>query len=471
MRSILGTVVTRALLVTLALLAVATGARAQPRAYVFETDFTTGSFSGVDRSSRAPFCNVASAHSDARLRWFQGQVYIVNRFGADNITVLDGSSFGFIRQFSVGNGSNPYDIAVRSPTKAYVTRYESAELWIVNPNTGLQTGAVSLAAFADGDGIPEMDRMQMVGPLLFVSLQRVNRNAGFQPTDSSLVVVIDMRTDQLVDCDAVRPGVQGILLPATNPVTPFVLDVPRSRLYLGCVGVYGVNDGGIVAIDAAALTAVGMLAPEASMGGDVLDLVWGGESKAYAIVSDAGFNTSLVHWSPASHGADNTVYAPGGFSLADAEITPEGGQVWVCNSSFGAPGIRTFSTTTDTEVGLPIVCTLPPQGIAFDAATNLEVPLHTPGGRVALAAPSPNPARGTVRFGFTLARAGDASVEVLDVTGRRVQAWTLPAATAGAHEIAWDARDGSGAAVTAGLYRVRVRVGDESVSRSVVLVR
>src|SRR6185295_10088614 len=113
--------------------------------------------------------------------------YVINRFGADNIQVLDGTTYALVKQFSVGNGGNPYDIAFATSTKAYVTRYESTDLWIVDPTSGAHTGTVSLAGLADADGIPEMDRLEMVGPLLFVSLQRVDRNAGFQPTDTSLV--------------------------------------------------------------------------------------------------------------------------------------------------------------------------------------------------------------------------------------------------------------------------------------------
>lgn len=446
-------------------------AHAAPRAYVVESDFSTGSFSSFDGGTFGAACDVAPAHSDARVRWYNGRVYIVNRFGADNITVLDGSTFGFVRQFSVGNGANPYDIAFASPTQAYVTRYESSDLWVVNPATGVHTGTLSLAGLADADGIPEMDRLQMVGPLLFVSLQRVNRNAGFQPTDSSLVAVVDTRSNTLVDCDDTVNGVQGILLPRTNPVTPFVLDWPRSRLYLGCAGAYGAADGGIVAIDAALLKAAGVVAHEAALGGDVLDLAWHDDARAYAIVSDAGFNTSLVRWSPVAGAALGTLYAPGGFTLSDIEITPDGSQVWACNSSFGSPGVRVFATATGAQTGGALVCTLPPQGIAFDSAVNLEVPLHTAGGRVAMAAPSPNPARGAVRCAFTLSQRGDARIDVLDVAGRLVRTWAPGVLERGPHEIAWDGRDDAGTGVAAGLYRVRVRTGGESVSRSLVLVR
>ncbi|MFM8559954.1 MAG: FlgD immunoglobulin-like domain containing protein [bacterium] len=463
----LRTTVARALVA----LALATAAHAAPFAFVVESDFSTGSFSRYDGATGAASCDRAPAHSDARVRTFGGQVFVVNRFGADNVTVLDGATSALVRQFSVGNGANPYDIAFASGTQAYVTRYESAALWVVNPATGAQTGTVSLAALADADGIPEMDRAIVVGPLLFVSLQRVDRTNGFQPTDTSLVAVVDTRTNALVDCDATRPGVQGIVLPRTNPVTPFVLDVARSRLYLGCVGSYGVTDGGIVAIDPVTLTAAGVVAPESALGGDVLDLAWGGDDRAFAIVADASFNTALVRWSRATGAAVQTLYSPGGFSLADAELTPDGSEVWVCNSSFGSPGVRRFAVTTGSATGSVLACTLPPQGIAFDSAINREVPLHTSGGRVAMAALSPNPARGAVRCAFTLSQRGDARIEVLDVAGRRVRTWTLGTIESGPHEIAWDGRDDAGMSVAAGLYRVRLRSGGESVSRSLVLVR
>ena len=45
---------------------VPTPARAA-RAYVVESDFSTGSFSSVNVATRSPNCDVASVHSDARV--------------------------------------------------------------------------------------------------------------------------------------------------------------------------------------------------------------------------------------------------------------------------------------------------------------------------------------------------------------------------------------------------------------------
>lgn len=456
---------------TLAGVSLAAPAALAARAYVVESDFSAGSFSSVHASTKAPSCNVSSAHYDARVRWYDGRVYIVNRLGADNITVLDGATYALVKQFSVGNGANPYDIAFASPTKAYVTRYESADLWIVDPTTGAHTGTISLAAFVDDDGIPEMDRLIMVGPLLFVSLQRVDRNNFFQPTDPALVAVIDTRTDTLVDCDPGTAGMQAIVLPRTNPVTPFVFDQPRTRLYLGCAGFYGALDGGIVSIDPANLVADGIAAPEDSLGGDVLDLAWGGDDKAYAIVSDAGFNTKLIHWSPSIPRFRGTLYNPGGFSLSDAEVTPDGSEVWVGNSSFGSPGIRVFSTATDLPVGGAITCTLPPQGITFDAATGQVAGVNTPAPRLGLAPIHPNPARERATLAWWSDGPGELAIQVVDVAGRSVARWTRVPTAAGAGSVDWDLRDASGRSVPPGLYLASVRGPRGVASRPILVVR
>ena len=190
----------------LAVLAAASSAHAQTKTFVYATDYSTGSLSAATLHPRSVACDVASPHSDASLRFYGGQLYVVNRFGGDNIQVVNPATYATVRQFTVGNGSNPHDIAFASATKAYVTRFQSNDLWIVNPSTGAHTGTISLAAFADPDGLCDMDRLHTVGPLLFVSLERIRTDQGYAPDDSGLVAVVDMRTDAIVDCDPAVPG-------------------------------------------------------------------------------------------------------------------------------------------------------------------------------------------------------------------------------------------------------------------------
>lgn len=459
------------ILVLLALpVAAAPAAAAQSRAYVLTSDFATGSLSTIDIVTRLVSNDVASVHSDAVERWFDGRLYVLNRFGADNLQVLDGVTCATLHQFSMGNGSNPYDLAFASPTKAYVARYESADLWIVNPVTEAHTGTLSLAAFADADGIPEMDHLVKVGPLLFVSLQRLNRNAGFQPTDSSLVAVIDTRTDTVVDCDPVRPGTQAILLKATNPVTAFQFDRETSRLLIGCIGFYGQLDGAIEWIDAVHLVSLGVAITEEDLGGDIGDVVWNGPAKSYAIVSDSDFNAALVSWSPATGLKLATVYSPGGFTVPDAEVNDRG-ELYVCNSNFAAPSIHVFSTTTDHEVSDPLNLTLPPQRVGFDAAGGQVTAVEPAPARAALSAPWPNPARDRASFRLELKSAGEATIEAFDLGGRRVRTLAAGAHAAGITDVVWDLADEHGRRVGPGVYLVRVRSAEANATRRVLVVQ
>ncbi len=331
-------------------------------AYVLTSDFSTGGLSVIDLATRQVAPHVATVHSDAALRVYGGLIYVVNRFGQDNIQVIDpGRKYATRQQFSTGNGSNPQDIALASPFKAYISRYASADLLVVDPRSGAQLETISLAAFADADGIPEMAQMALVGPWLFVACQRLTN---FAPTNPSVVVVIDTRTDAVVDADPAMPGVQAIALTGRNPFTDFVYDGTSRQLLIGCPGAYGVVDGGIERIDAASLQSMGYAITEASLGGDVLDMAWNGAEHSYAIVSDASFNASLVAWSASTGAVLDTLYAPGGFSLSDCEIDDRG-ELYVCDNRFTAPGVRVFRVGADTLVAGPLDTGLPPSRIAF----------------------------------------------------------------------------------------------------------
>ena len=442
---------------------------APSKAFVFGTDWTTGSLSAVDLAPRTSHCDVSSPASDASLRFFGGRLYVVNRFGGDNVQVVNPATYATALQFSVGNGSNPHDIAFASATKAYVTRYESADLWIVNPQTGAHMGTISLAAFADADGNPEMDRLVMVGPLLFVSLERINRPGGYVPDDTALVAVVDTRADTLVDCDPALPGRQAIRLQLANPVTTFQFDRASSRLLIGCAGIYGVLDGGIEWIDPVNLASGGVAITEAELGGDVGDVVWRDAQKSYAIVADLAGNTSLVRWRATDGELLGTLWSPGGYSLSDAELN-DAGELWVCRNSFSGSALRVYSVANDTQSGADLHCTLPPTAITFDAAT-AQVAGVAPGAAVlAFAPPSPNPARGTTRLSVTLAEAGEVRLEVVDAGGRRVRALAAGERAAGVHAFAWDLRDDGGRRVPPGLYLARCAAGGTALVRRVVAI-
>jgi hypothetical protein len=83
----------------------------------------------------------------------------------------------------------------------------------------------------------------------------------------------------------------------------------------------------------------------------------------------------------------------------------------------------------------------------------------------------PNPARGQVTVRLAPAHDTNATLEVIDVSGRRVRRLFLGVLRAGTREIAWDTRDDGGRTLSPGLYFLRARSQTGSDERSVMLLR
>ena len=90
--------------------------------------------------------------------------------------------------------------------------------------------------------------------------------------------------------------------------------------------------------------------------------------------------------------------------------------------------------------------------------------------RLALAPPAPNPAAGAVSLRFSLPVEGTASIEVLDVSGRRVGQFG-GAFTAGWHGWTWNGQNAGGDRAVAGLYMVRLHTAQGTKTQRLVLLR
>ena len=301
--------------------------------------------------------------SDAVVRTSGGYTVVLNRFLADNVQILS-RRLRTRLQCSTGAGSNPHDIAVVAPDKAYVTRYGGHELWIVDPSAPscatFHTGTIDLAAYADADGIPEMDQMAVVGTRLFVSVQRLDRRHGFAPTDRSLLVVVDTTTD--VPVGEVRLTGKN----AFGDSSGIVHDPASDRLAVSTPGdLYTIGDGGIEWIDPIALTAAGrFFATEDQLGGNVTDFVLVSATKAYAIVQGPTLRNSLVAFDPSRADPGRVVFARDAF-LPDIALAPDG-LLWLADQSRPTYGVRILDPATDTFVTRrPIDVGLPPFSIGF----------------------------------------------------------------------------------------------------------
>jgi len=127
------------------------------KAFVTTTDYMTGSYSTIDLSNLSVSKNLPSTtgiiESDNDAVYYNNKVYVINKLGFDNITVLDISDLTTaVTQFSTGNGTNPQDMVFVSDTQAYVSLLGSNDLLLVDPTApsgGEMTGTIDLSVFLD----------------------------------------------------------------------------------------------------------------------------------------------------------------------------------------------------------------------------------------------------------------------------------------------------------------------------------
>lgn len=171
-----------------------------PTALFVGGDFaTTGILSSVDVAARTVATNVVAgvAGGDPWIRRFGNEVFIVNRSGGNNVTILGGSPLALVDQFSTGAGTNPQDVAVVG-NKLYVPAYETAGVVVINRTTRATTtiDLTAAAAADDADGLPDCSTAYAVGTRVFVACQRQDRSGNpWVPRGAGRVVVIDSATD------------------------------------------------------------------------------------------------------------------------------------------------------------------------------------------------------------------------------------------------------------------------------------
>ncbi len=170
--------------------------------------------------------------SDIRVSSNGSDVYQLGRSSLDNITKYNiAGSNDPLYQYSVadanameGEGANPYQLIFVSDTKAYLIRYDSAKMWIVNPSAQSEEeyklGELDLSAYDSLDITPEANGAVLVGTRLYILMERQERRSQFDwvVERTGYVAVFDTDTDEEVDTGkGAADNLKGIPLAVTNP--------------------------------------------------------------------------------------------------------------------------------------------------------------------------------------------------------------------------------------------------------------
>ena len=458
------------------LLLLAAASSAQSGLFVITTDYSTGSTAFLAADAEEAEVNLLGIHSDAVGHYHDGRVYVVNRLGQDNILVLDTMDLRTpLAQFSVGNGTNPHDIEIVAPGKAYVTLYDRASLLVVDPRDGAELGEIDLSAFADADGLPEVSQIVRIGERCYLSCQRLDRDGGWGPADVSYLIVVDIATDTLVDVDPDAEGVQGIALSAANPNG---MAVTGEQIAVGVVVNFGNRSGGVEIVDTAANRSLGLAVSEEDLGGDITSMVLVGPDRGYAVVADENFANSVRSFDLSS----GSVGAPlenisGGFI---PDLAADGDRLIVADrGSFSDPasaGLKFYDAATGAFLRGPIDTGLPPSSIVVLSDATVPTAVEEAADRLpqifALEAAWPNPFNASVQIPFGVREADTrVALTVHDVLGRTIRTLTSGPVAAGRHVLHWDGRDAGGEPVGNGAYLVQLRAGSQQAVGKVMLLK
>ena len=310
--------------------------------------------------------------------------YRIARYNGDSITKFAAAApatpiwqYSTMNDDDAGATSNPQSMVFASATQAYVPRFESTRMWVVNPSTateaGFKTGEVDLAGYADADGLPEMTQGVVVDGKLFLLLQRLDKENGWVP-QTPYLVVIDTEKNEEIETQNPVGDLKGIPLPIKNP---WNIVYRNGKIYINGVGSYASSwagtpadySGGIISVDPISY-AVSTLVDD----GDENEHPYGNISGMTVVSSTKGYFISYADW------GDNALYSfnpttgvvsanpIAAFSGGD-NITALGvdgsGMLWVASNTFSGGGILTIINPTDDSVDQVQKLNLNPQGMAF----------------------------------------------------------------------------------------------------------
>lgn len=445
-------------LLMLAAMLVAANAAAD-RLIIATSDYETANTAVYDTESGVMQADVLG-HADQDIHVVADGNYVyfiesglgaVSKYPADDI-----SPSGLVYQYSVGAGSNPVDM-VFAGNKAYVLRYNTASILVVNPaatNQGeFELGDIDLGGF-DDDGVPDMIDGFVYDGRLYVVLQRLTN---WTPESNGLVVAIDTATDTVIDLDAETPGAQGLELLVKNP---WWCSQVGETFYISGHLWDGSLDQGVVALDADGGNALQqrMALSEAALGMPLTGLAvfddtfglfyssqWVEEGSEWREVGSA------IRFNPTTGetGAALPVPSPGGGVILTRGIIHTGSR------DIEAPGLYCVDALTNELVGTPLSTDLPPIAMvhvgdglptAVDSADRPEpfelLPVY------------PNPFNPVTRIEYTLAESSKITIEIRDVTGRKVATLVDEFQAPGRHSVVWHADS-----CATGLYIVRMSDG------------
>lgn len=198
-------------------------------AIISTSDYTNSDVSIISLTDYSLINDTFDTQADLDISTASTSLYVIGRLGTDSITKFEienikNNSTNAIEfsitnkwQYSVGSETNPYELIQKNETTAYVIRYASDKILIVNPEAEIEsnfiTGELDLSPYNDADGAPEASSAVLAGDQLYVMLESWDKSNGFPWTlNEAYVAVFDTTTNLEIDTNSDTSTPKGIKL-------------------------------------------------------------------------------------------------------------------------------------------------------------------------------------------------------------------------------------------------------------------
>jgi len=328
--------------------------------------------------------------SDYTLASYKTDVYHIGRFFIDTITKYNGAEinerdtalWSFSTQDSQDSISrNPYSLVSLDETKAYLLRYGSSNVWIVNPQADniddFKIGELDLSSYVpenNTNGTPNPASAVINDGKLYIVMQRLSD--AYAP-NTSYVAVFDTATDEEIETNANNDDtVKGIPLAGLNPLENSITS-GNDKIYISTRSDYGNTDLSLSRIEE--IEPSDYSVRQVLNAGSITDNISGFIKSAVIVSAEKGyFYTSESVFVPSFHEISSLhQFNPttGAITTSNVANTGEEGInfigldaanfLWLSMQTPSAPGVDVINTETNEKVNDRLATELNPSTIRF----------------------------------------------------------------------------------------------------------
>ena len=195
--------------------------------YTFTSDYKTGELRWVDDDAISK--KSLEFNQDSKIIGIDGNLFVLERFGADNLALVDVSENKVKWQVDLDDASNPSDVVKASKDEVWVALEGAAKLIKVAVKDGKVKKTVKTKAFNQGKATtPNLVDLEVSGDTLFALFQRSENYSYPAP---GLLALYKLGDGELLDT---------IKLAKKNPTA---MGFAKGKLYVASMGEYNANYG------------------------------------------------------------------------------------------------------------------------------------------------------------------------------------------------------------------------------------